>query len=51
MTAAYSRTPDSATWLVIVGVSLCHMLNDVMQPLLGLLTIFLPRRCEMMRYA
>lgn len=35
MTAADSRTPDSATWLVIVGVSLCHMLNDVMQSLLA----------------
>ncbi|MBI6629607.1 MFS transporter [Pontibaca salina] len=35
MTAADSRTPDSATWLVIIGVSLCHMLNDVMQSLLA----------------
>lgn len=35
MTAGDSRTPDSATWLVIVGVSLCHLLNDVMQSLLA----------------
>ncbi|MDD7969597.1 MFS transporter [Roseinatronobacter alkalisoli] len=35
---AHSDTPAATTtWLVLVGISLCHMINDVMQSLLAAL--------------
>ena len=35
MSVAETRTATGTTWLVILGVSLCHMLNDMMQSLLA----------------
>ena len=34
-TAAVTPPPEKTTWLILAGVSLCHMFNDVMQSLLA----------------
>ncbi len=37
MTLAERSAPDTTTWMVILAISLCHFLNDVMQSLLAAL--------------